>query len=458
MIKRKYLSILIKFFWIVLLSYNPIVLNGQQTNTDTLKSTPRVEVQFSPRIATFIEGSTFEVPIIINTNSHSIKKINIKVNFDKDKLLVIEPSGIRSIIDSWDHLPSYDNSKGFLSYEGTISEGVVMESGLLGTIKFKAISLGSAVISIDSDSNIILNDNLDSKSMIDYGRAEYNIIKKLSDGPTIFSETHPLNNKWYNNSSPIVSWYKNIGIDGFSFELDNKPFTIPDNVIDSVDTTTSFNDLNDGLWYFHIKEKKNGAWGTTSHFLIKIDTFPPAKFSPEENSFSASTILSGRSLISFFTIDNLSGVDHYEIGTIDKNQPLTEAPVFVEATSPYQVPILKNSTLKVIVRAFDKAGNLQEGYIDIGPSINLEKTLKDNWLIIVFIILIALMVSYFIKNKINPLKHPDPFNVLENDIKNYVNKRNEINEKNFIEKEKIENLEKDLDKLKGDIDNEIKNI
>lgn len=431
---------------------------AQNSNQISEGSIEKVEISISPRTGSFIEGSNFEVPIIINTNSQSIKKIDIKVNYDKDRLSIVDPSGIKSIIGSWDHLPSYDNYKGILSYEGSIPEGIVTESGLLGTIKFKAISSGSAIININQSSSVILNDNLNTKASIDYGRAEYSIIKKVSDGPTIFSETHPSESKWYNNNSPIVSWQKNIGINGYSFELDNKPFTVPDNIVDSEDTTTSFNNLSDGLWYFHIKENKNGAWGTTGHFLIKIDTIPPAEFTPEENSFSASTILSGRSLVSFFTTDNLSGVDHYEIGTIDKSQPITEAPVFVEATSPYQVPVLKDSTLKVIVRAIDKAGNLQQGYIDITSSINFERIIKNNWLALVFLFIITLMVSYFIKNKINPLKHPDLFNTLESDIKNYVDKRNEINERSLIEKEKIENLERDLDKLKGNIESEIKNI
>ena len=87
----------------------------------------------------------------------------------------------------------------------------------MGTIKFKAISSGSAIININQSSSVILNDNLNTKASIDYGRAEYSIIKKVSDGPTIFSETHPSESKWYNNNSPIVSWQKNIGINGYSF-------------------------------------------------------------------------------------------------------------------------------------------------------------------------------------------------------------------------------------------------
>jgi hypothetical protein len=111
--------------------------------------------------------------------------------------------------------------------------------------------------------------------------------------------------------------------------------------------------------------------------------------------------------------------------------------------------------LKVIVRAFDKAGNTREGYLEVGPPLMIWKFVKNNLLLVViFVILIILLAYYLMKYKINRLKHPSTFNTLEGDIKNYLDKRKEIQERDIIEKEKIEILEKDLEEVKTEIDQE----
>ncbi|MCX6757306.1 MAG: cohesin domain-containing protein [Candidatus Nomurabacteria bacterium] len=405
-----------------------------------------------------MEGSTFEVPVFINTNNISIEEINLKINFDKNKFIIVDPSGGKSIISSWIKSPSFNNTEGSISYLGSVKEGIVTESGLVATITFKAINSGPGIISIDKSSKISLNDGIKSNATLDLGRAEYNILKKSSEGVSVFSETHPFENKWYNNNNPVLSWKSDIGVTGFSFILDNKPFTIPDNTIDSNENVKSFENLTDGLWYFHIKAIKNGAWGSTGHFIVKIDTVEPSPFTPSVNNFSASAILSSSTFISFFTTDNLSSIDHYEVGTLDKSQPISAAPVFIEVTSPFQVPVLENTTTKVIVRAFDKAGNTREGYTEITINhFTILGFMKNNSTSILLVIGIIIFLIYFLlKNKIiNHIQHPNTFNILESDVKNYLSKRKEIQDRNILEKEAIEALEKELENAKIEIDKEI---
>ena len=55
----------------------------------------------------------------------------------------------------------------------------------------------------------------------------------------------------------------------------------------------------------------------------------PADFKPKAEYLVAATIMVERTLVSFLTTDNLSGIDHYEVGVIDKSQPATESPVFL---------------------------------------------------------------------------------------------------------------------------------
>ena len=415
----------------------------------------KVEISLSPRAGSFVAGSTFEVPVLINTNNLSINAVDIKVNFDHTKLSVVEPSGGKSVVSFWTESAKYNNLEGTVSYVGTINEGLVTESGLIAMITFKALSLGSAVISINPNSQVILDDDLDTKALLDLGRVEYNILIKVSEGVPIFSETHPSENKWYNNNNPVISWGQVDKASGFSFILDNKPFTIPDNVADSNENTTSYENLSDGLWYFHVKPLKDGAWGNTGHFMVKIDTAPPASFIPKVNSFSASAILHDRSFVSFFTTDNLSGVDHYEVGTIDNSQPISDAPVFIEASSPFQVPILEEATLKVIVRAIDRAGNVQEGYVEVDPPIKIVSFIKNNFIaLLLSLLLLVLAINYFKKyGIIRSRENSGNFSELEQSINTYIGKKKERDRQNMLEREKIQILEKDLESIKNEIPN-----
>ena len=201
----------------------------------------------------------------------------------------------------------------------------------------------------------------------------------------------------------MVFWEKDPEVSGFSYLLDDKPHTIPENTISAKDTTKFFENLDDGLWYFHIKANRNGAWGTTGHFLMRIDTAPPADFKPEIDYLLAATILNERALVSFFTTDNLSGVDRYEIGVIDKSQPVTVSPVFVQAESPFQVP-LTESKLSVIVRAVDKAGNIRDVSMAVGSPSLVGKFMKNNLvyilLFIIFAGLIGLILHYLVGHHI----------------------------------------------------------
>ena len=350
-----------------------------------------VELSPSPRSGSFTEGAVFDVPILLNTKGASINGVDVKINFDKDKLSIISQSNGTSIIGVWAEPPRYDNANGTASYVGVIPGGITTGSGIIGNITFKALRVGQATVSISGSSRILLNDGLGTNTILDTGRAVYAIVPKAPEGVRIYSETHPFQDSWYNNNSPVLAWDRDPGVDGFSYILDNKPGTVPDNVEEKKDTATSFENLTDGLWYFHIKARKAGMWGTTGQFLMRIDTVPPADFTPEANYLMAAAILVERTLVTFFTTDNLSGIDHYEVGVIDKTQPLTESPVFVYAKSPFQAPYKEGGKLHIIVRAIDKAGNIRDASVETTPPDLFGRFLRDN---LVFILLSVIILGF----------------------------------------------------------------
>ncbi|MCX6666409.1 MAG: M28 family peptidase, partial [Euryarchaeota archaeon] len=118
-----------------------------------------------------------------------------------------------------------------------------------------------------------------------WGSADHyqiNIDTTAPPAPTISSPTHPIQGQWYNNNDPQFIWTVPSdlsGIAGYSYILDQSASTTPDTNPEPAGTTTTYADVPDGTWYFHIRAKDNaGNWGTTSHYSVQI--FTPLWISP----------------------------------------------------------------------------------------------------------------------------------------------------------------------------------
>ncbi len=68
---------------------------------------------------------------------------------------------------------------------------------------------------------------------------------------------------------------------------------------------------------------------------------------------------------------------------------------------------------------------------------------------------LVLLVYALRSGKLRLAEEPSEFKVLENDVEGYLAHRKETNERNLIEKEKITELEQDLEKVKVEIEKEI---
>lgn len=347
-------------------------------------------VFFSPASQTIIEGSTFDVSAHLNTNKNSINTMDLTIIFPPDKLQIVRPSAGASLIQLWVEPPSYSNTNGTARFAGIIPNGIVTQSGLITTITFKALTTGIATIGFATSSKIFANDGLGTEVKSAFGRGVFTITTKPPEGIRVFSDTHPFESQWYNNKNPVFGWEKNDDIADFSFLLDDKPSTIPDNIPDTEDSQTHYEDLKDGLSYFHIKARKGDVWGATTNFLVRIDTIPPASFQPTVEILRSG--ISTRALINFITTDSLSRIRQYEVAVINKKETPDISPVFIQAESPYQLSNPPSNALRIIVRAIDGAGNIRDASIDVRvPSVILA-SLGANLLAILLTFLLLLML------------------------------------------------------------------
>ena len=390
----------------------------------------------APSGGTFFVGSTFSVSIYLNTKGNKINAVEIDLKFPPDILQVTTPTAGESFISEWITPPAYSNIGGTISFKGGIPGGIVTTAGLVSTITFRAKSPGKAEVEFLDSAKVLLADGKGTPIFTTNVGGVYEILVPPPEGPKISSSTHPDPEIWYLNSSPSFSWEKEEKVTDFSYSFSQNPQENPDTISEGNQTFKSHEEVEDGIWYFHLRAKKEGIWGKTSHFAVRIDTSPPQKFEPKADVFAG--------FIYFETKDFHSGIDYYEISVINISQSPTAAPFFVEATSPFKIPLREPGKYSVIARAYDRAGNYQiaeirfqmlSSFFSIGEGgIQLRGIFFPRWLIflILFILIIATgyLTFYFLKRRPG----------FEKGVKEIKEALSEI--------EKIEEREKEIGKLK----------
>ncbi len=319
----------------------------------------------------FTVGSTFDVQIFLDTDGQSVNALDVDLIFPPDKLQLVSPKTSVSVIEVWTSQPKFNNQSGRVRLQGGIPRGVNVDNALVATLTFRAKSVGSAIIRFGDESKILLNDGLGTNDLRSQGNAFYKLLLPPPEGPIVVSETHPNQGTWYSNPNAVLRWSVHESVSSYSFILDTNPTTAPDDISEGKEESVAYKNLTEGQHYFHIKAYRNGSWGGVTHFAIDTDTEPPAKFPIEVLPGLRTTVKSP--VIKFATTDTLSGINRYEIkivslypisagdvaGDVSKNY-VSDEDFFIEAESPYVSPNQEVGPHDVIVRAYDKAGNVQE--------------------------------------------------------------------------------------------------
>jgi len=318
-----------------------------------------------PQTGTFTVGNTFDVSVFLNTGGENINAVKVDLEFDPEKLQVITPAKGLSAVGIWVFPPSFSNTKGTINLSGGfLGKGLNTSEGLISVIVFEVISPGETEVRFLDSSQVLVGEEEGVDILTSVNRGVYDIIPSPPKGPKIFSETHPDQNKWHKNNSPVFIWERIEGAAGFSYKLDDDPFGEPDNIVDTESTSVSFDRVEDGILYFHLKAKKGEVWGGTSHFKVMIDTTSPLSFKPYSEPFSLT--VGDNLLIYFSTSDLLAGIDHYKVRIADLTDPehITLSG-WIRQDSPFRISTKNKGIFSVIIRAFDKAGNFQEEKIQV---------------------------------------------------------------------------------------------
>lgn len=336
---------------------------------------------FSPSSGSYSISQNFSVSIFVSSADQAMNAASGTISFSQDKLQITSLSKSGSIFSLWVQEPVFSNDSGTANFEGIVlNPGFTGASGKIITINFKTKAAGSAPISFSAGS-VLANDGKGTKILTSTGNGTFTISSSAIPPPeetppeeymppptpastpakpSVSSPSHPEENKWYSNKNLQLSWKLPSDITGVSLLLDRKPVSNPGPVSEGLIEAKSFENLDDGIWYFHIKFKNEHGWGAITHRKVLIDTVPPEPF---EINVQRKDFTDPAPVLLFQATDALSGVQYYEI-KIGQGEPYNVTAEDIK-DKPYKMPLQAPGKYLVLVKAYDGAENFSSATAEI---------------------------------------------------------------------------------------------
>ena len=322
---------------------------------------------FNPSSGNYTVGNIFTVNILVNTEGVAINNAEAVINFPNNFLEIVSVTKSGSIFSLWVEEPTFSNSAGTLSFNGGLpTPGYKDSTGKILSATFRVKKAGSASL-LFSSAAVRANDGYGTNVFKTGVQALFNLISeekpllppeeeifpppiigKVPEAPQVSSPTHPDPEKWYSNNDPEFSWSLPQDVNGVSIYFSKSPTSNPGPLSDGLFSSKSYENIEDGIWYFHIKLRNQYGWGPITHRKVLIDTQPPKAFEIETKEGKETT--NPQPTLGFETTDEMSGIDYYEV-KIDQEPPIKIKKI------EYKMPVQTLGKHTVIVKAVDKAGN-----------------------------------------------------------------------------------------------------
>lgn len=350
-------------------------------------------------------GDIVTARVVISTPDVAINSAEGAVNFPADLLEVVSVSK-SGTFSMWIEEPSFSNSAGRITFNGGVANpGYMGKAGGVISIVFKAKKAGSAVLFF-SGTAVRANDGLGTNVLTSRGGATIEIagpatkqepvkqepvkqesVKKEPEKkpvetkpvvkpvkpepekkpevkvpvpakPDVVSVTNPVQTMWYANNTASVSWAVPSGVTGVLTLLDSNPVTEPTALMGQDIREKTFNNLADGIYYFHVQYSNASGKSIINHYQLNIDTTAPSAFVPTIEKVNE------QSRLMLAATDAGSGIDRYTI-QIDGAEPVTVVPETPTSSISYLLPEQSFGDHRVTVVAYDKVGNHTESTLTI---------------------------------------------------------------------------------------------
>ena len=333
-------------------------------------NTRAANLSIVPSPANVSVGDIVSVQVVVNTESKYINNGEAIIQFPTDMLEVVSVTKSSSIFSLWVEEPAFSNNSGQITFNGGVADpGFNGNNGSVISVTFRAKKEGNASI-IFSDAVIRANDGLGTNiltsqktGIVQIGKVKESEIPKTTEvvkaeknefpaKPSISSLTNPDQNSWYQSSTVSLNWNIPDGVTSIRTLLDKKQNSIPTSSYDNSVSQKTLKNLNNGIYYFHLRYVNRAGAGPVASYKIQIDSNPPQAFSPTVR------LVEGQGLIKLNAIDTISGIDYYVLKIDDNLTFNIKTDQLVN--NEYTLPVLSEGNHNISIFTYDKAGNKTE--------------------------------------------------------------------------------------------------
>ncbi|MDP3964733.1 MAG: cohesin domain-containing protein [bacterium] len=357
-----------------------LVLTGGFVATDEARA---AKMYPSPLQSEVAVNDTFIVEFHLHSDGDLINAAQAEIEYDPDLLSVVDISRTESFLLFWAEEPRINEAAGVIRFIGGVPGGTYVFDSNMVSVTFRARHTGISDLKMNTQgSSVHLNDGLGTTAPLRLTNGTVQISHPNPDKLVISSPSHPDENSWYQTKDVVFEWTEKA--DSFySYTLSRSPTDEPDRLPEAETGRVEFSDVSDGIHYFILNEKiRDDEWQLVGQRRVMIDSVPPLEFEIELSQ--ETSVFGGNWFISFATSDRTSGIYQYEV--VEGNEGIRPA------TSPYQ---LKSELMnrRVIVRAYDKAENVTEAYLDL-PFLFADNE-SASWLLVTFIAVLCVLIVIF---------------------------------------------------------------
>ena len=335
---------------VILLFLFPFLVNG-------------AELFITPPSGVFEVQESVYVKVMLSPGLYSVNAAEGEILIPQG-VVVESISTENSIFSLWTEPPKFDLNKGSIFFSGGVASPVFGNSEELFSIKLRSSSSGikrlridsGAVMAADGEGTNIISGLVSSvytfvvsPEEIDPD-PEYIAPQGAPEKPVTESSTHPDEDSWYSEGKAVFSWTLPKNSIEIRAELNQRRASIPNDVRKDAVGTIEFEDIVDGVWYFHLQIRNEKGWSEISTRKIQIDSTPPEKFIVNETKRSDMT--DPNIIVSPKAEDAVSGIDKFQVivnGIYEE--------VFSGQSETITVGPLPPGSHSVLIRAQDKAGN-----------------------------------------------------------------------------------------------------
>lgn len=309
-----------------------------------------------PTLQTVVVGQHFIVEVHLDSDDETINAVGATISYDRELLQPVKITQDSSFLTLWAEVPTFNLGNGTITLTGGVPGGSIVVDGRVVSIEFVAIKSGSAWVTADKDSSqVLLNDGAGTAASLATTPASYQVMAGSASLLTVTSTTHPDELTWYAATTVSLVWEARTDAQ-YSYVLTTNTAETPDDRAEGSRGAATFTTMPDGAYTFVLSEKlPNDDWEVVARRPVLIDATAPLAFTPRLTE----DVDPHGAVIVFATSDETAGIDHYQLVYGDT--------IVADATSPYRL-LSPQARGTIVVRAYDRAGNVREGVLTIADT------------------------------------------------------------------------------------------